>query len=214
MPSFERGVWRSSDFGPGDCRGLLADIVIPRPIAWISTANPRGGANLAPFSSFAAVCDQPPLIAVSIASRAARPKDTLANIRATGVFCVNCVTIPQVEVMRATAKDYPSDVDEFVAAGVAQERGRCIDVPFVAAAPVVLECRLFREHPLPANHSLVIGEVVAFHLPMTWSGSLHGWAVAGHVGKDSYVSADHAYGTILARARKAPAVSADQPPRT
>ena len=140
---------------------LLTTIVVPRPIAWVSTLSTSGVPNLAPFSYFSALAADPMLIGVSIGERSTGdPKDSLKNIRDTGVFCVNVVTTAQLDVMNATAASLPPEKSEFDDAQVDLAWTEVTRVPFVEACPVVLECTLNREIDLaPARSALVIGEV-------------------------------------------------------
>jgi flavin reductase (DIM6/NTAB) family NADH-FMN oxidoreductase RutF len=139
---------------------LLTSLVVPRPIAWISTRGASGHANLAPFSYFMAVSAEPPLIAVSIGARGGQPKDTLRNIRETGAFCVNVVSEAFLEPMNASAGDYAPEIDEFARAGVVAAPAELVDAPYVAECPAVLECVLYQEVELGGSpNALLIGEV-------------------------------------------------------
>jgi flavin reductase (DIM6/NTAB) family NADH-FMN oxidoreductase RutF len=160
MPIFE-----TSALGPRERYQLLTSLVVPRPIAWVSTRSAAGTANLAPFSYFAALSPTPFLVGVSIGHRGGAPKDTLRNVRETGVFCVNLASEGQLAALNETSGEYPPGVDEFVRAGVEPAPGRMVAAPYVADAPATLECRLFKEVELDgAANTLVIGEVVLVHL--------------------------------------------------
>jgi flavin reductase (DIM6/NTAB) family NADH-FMN oxidoreductase RutF len=144
---------------------LTTSLVVPRPVGWISTRSQDGGRNLAPFSYFNALSSSPMLVGASIGRRGGGVKDTLTNIRKSGVFVVNMVTERHLEAMVRTSGEWPPEVDEFVEAGVQAAEGTKVDAPYVADAAAVLECRLFREVDLGASpNALVIGEVVAVHL--------------------------------------------------
>lgn len=144
---------------------LLTSLVVPRPIAWVSTRSAAGARNLAPFSYFAAISATPFLVGVSIGSRRGEPKDTLRNIRETGVFCVNVVTEGQLAQMNATSGEYGPEVDEFERAGLAAAQAESVDAPYVADCPAVLECRVFKEVELEGSaNTLVIGEVLRVRL--------------------------------------------------
>jgi flavin reductase (DIM6/NTAB) family NADH-FMN oxidoreductase RutF len=144
---------------------LLTSLVVPRPIAWVSTQSAAGARNLAPFSYFAAISATPFLVSVSIGSRRGEPKDTLRNIRETGAFCVNVVTEAQLPQMNATSGEYGAEVDEFVRAGLEAAQAEAVDAPYVADCPAVLECRLFKEVELEGSvNTLVIGEVLRVRL--------------------------------------------------
>ena len=147
---------------------LLTSLVVPRPIAWVSTRSAEGRPNLAPFSYFAAVSATPLLVSVSIGHRGAQPKDTLRNLRDTGVFCVNLATEGQLAAMNETSGEYPPEIDEFERAGLVPAPADTVDAPYVADCPAVLECRLFKEVDLGgAPNTLVIGEVLRVRLADT-----------------------------------------------
>src|SRR5215510_5722703 len=93
---------------------LLIGCVVPRPIAWVSTVSSEGVYNLAPFSFFMAVCNDPPTIAFSSGRRAGHKKDTVHNIEHTQDFVVNLVDDALAEQMNQSSAEYPPEVDEFV----------------------------------------------------------------------------------------------------
>src|SRR3954463_16618920 len=97
---------------------LLTSLVVPRPIAWVSTRSAAGEPNLAPFSYFAALSATPFLVGVSIGHRRGIPKDTLANVRESGAFCVNLATEARLSALNETSGEYPPGVDEFALAGL------------------------------------------------------------------------------------------------
>ena len=141
---------------------LLTSLVVPRPIGWLGTRSAAGHDNLAPFSYFAALSASPMLVGVSIGHRRTGPKDSLANIRATGGFTVNVVDVDHLEAMNASSASAAPEVDEFALAGLEKAEAERIGAPYVAGAPAVLECRLEREVDLgDAPNTLVIGRVVA-----------------------------------------------------
>lgn len=143
---------------------LLTGLVVPRPIAWVSTVAADGVRNVAPHSYFMLVSHEPPHVAFS--STAVR--DTLTNIRARGEFVVNVVTADLVERMNLTATDFPPGEDEFDWAGLAGAPAARVAVPRVAQARAHLECRLAREVPV-GDATLVIGEVLHVHVdPLVW----------------------------------------------
>jgi flavin reductase (DIM6/NTAB) family NADH-FMN oxidoreductase RutF len=147
--------------GPRERYQLLTSLVVPRPIAWISTLSPEGRRNLAPFSYFSAVSATPFLISVSIGSRRGVEKDTLRNIRERGAFCVNVVGEPLLAAMNESSGEFGPEVDEFERAGIASAEAEAVDAPFVADAPAVMECTTFRIVELEGSPStLVLGEVL------------------------------------------------------
>jgi flavin reductase (DIM6/NTAB) family NADH-FMN oxidoreductase RutF len=144
---------------------LLTSLVVPRPIAWISTRSAEGVRNLAPFSYFAALSATPMLVGVSIGNRGDVEKDTLRNIREGGDFCVNVVTEPQIDAMNLTAAEWGPDVDEFARAGLTAGEAEAVQAPYVEGCPAVLECRRFQLVPLEGSpNTLVIGRVLRVRL--------------------------------------------------
>ncbi len=159
-------------YRPSDGHGLPHNpfnaIVTPRPIGWISTRGAAGQNNLAPYSFFNAVAYVPPQ--VMFASTAAKEdrgdtKDSVANIRETGVFCVNVVEYAMRDVMNASSEALPREVDEFAHAHIAQTDCSEIDCARVAAAPASLECRMTQIIQIEGAHNFVVfGEVVGVHM--------------------------------------------------
>ncbi len=144
---------------------LLTDVIVPRPIAWVSSQDKKGILNLAPFSFFNAVSGSPPMIAFSVGQRAGKPKDTLANIQATGEFVVNMVEEATAAKMNLTSGDYAPDRDEFQIAQLRPLPSHLVKPPRVAKASINMECRLVNALALPKSDStLVIGEVLLFHI--------------------------------------------------
>jgi len=143
-------------------------IVTPRPIGWISTRGSDGSENLAPYSFFNAVAYEPPQ--VMFASTSAKPdrgdtKDSVANIRDTGVFCVNVVEYAMKDVMNRTSGPWEKETDEFTLAGIDRAECETIACSRVAAAPANLECKLTQIVTLPgAANFAVFGEVTGVHL--------------------------------------------------
>ncbi len=143
-------------------------IVSPRPIAWVSTQDANGARNLAPYSFFNALADTPPQVMFSSnggKSDQAEGKDSLANIRATGVFCINIVEEAMKDAMNISSAPVEKSVDEFQRAGLEAAQCDTVDCPRVVGAPASLECRMTQIVPLLGNNSfMVIGEVTGVHL--------------------------------------------------
>ena len=143
---------------------LLTNLVVPRPIAWVTSVNPSGVVNLAPFSFFNAVGSDPMYVVVSVGNRDdGSPKDTAANIAAGGEFVVNLVTEDLLGAMNISAADFPPDVSEVIAANLEVSNSIKIKPPRLSQAQVSLECVLFKAEPLGA-YTMFIGEVVMFHI--------------------------------------------------
>ncbi len=159
-------------YRPEDGHGLPHNpfnaIITPRPIAWVSSRDRDGVDNLAPYSFFNGVAYVPPQI--MFASTGAKPdrgdtKDSLANIRDTGVFCVNIVEYAMREAMNLSSQTLPRELDEFAHAGVDRTPCEVIDCARVKGAPAALECRLTKIETLPGKTNYVVfGEVVGIHL--------------------------------------------------
>lgn len=137
-----------------DAYDLLTSIVVPRPIAWITTVGADGVGNLAPHSFFNVACQKPPMVSFSSVGR----KDTLRNILATGHFVVNLVSEGMEDLANASSAPFAADVDEAPAVGVALEPSEVVPVPRVADSAASIECRLHSSLKLGNSH-LVIGEV-------------------------------------------------------
>ena len=153
-------------FGQTAVYKLLIGCVVPRPIAWVSSVDADGVRNLAPFSYFMAITDDPPTIAFSSSFRGAGPdgkKDTLRNIEDTGEFVVNVVDDDLAAQMNVTSGEYPPEVDEFEVAALAVAPGTRVGVPRVASAPITLECRLDRLVSV-GRATLVLGRIVYVHV--------------------------------------------------
>lgn len=147
---------------------VLTGVVVPRPIAFVSSISADGCVNLAPYSFFNAVAYNPPTIVFSSTRHTRhKQKDTLANIEETGEFVVNVVVDDIAEAMNRTAAEYPAEVDEFQVAGLTAVPSQLVKAPRVAESPVNMECRLTQVVPIgsgPHEHGLVIAEVVLLHI--------------------------------------------------
>lgn len=133
---------------------LLTSVVVPRPIAWITSVGTDGVGNLAPHSFFNVACARPPVISFVSVGR----KDTLRNVLATGHFVVNLVTEDLRDVANASSAPFDPTVDEAEALGVRLEPSESVPVPRVADSPVSIECTLHSSIKLGNSH-LVLGDV-------------------------------------------------------
>ena len=157
-------------YRPEDGHGLAHDpfnaIVGPRPIGWISSRDPDGRFNLAPYSFFNAFNYTPPIIGFSSTGR----KDSVRNLEAVGVFCWNLVTASLAERMNQTSASVAPEIDEFALAGLTAVRGDVVDAPRVGESPVNFECRVTEIHRLRTKEGrtldtwVTFGEVVAVHI--------------------------------------------------
>ena len=160
MRSFE-----SLDLSAAAAYALMVGIVVPRPVAWITTVNGTGMVNAAPFSCYTFVCNRPPMLAVSVGPRGEVLKDTAANIAANQEFVVNVATEETLAAMHASSAEYPSHESEVAALGLATLPSRSVAPPRLACSPVAMECRLERRLDLGETRSgLLIAEILIFHV--------------------------------------------------
>lgn len=151
--------------GPRERYKLLIGTVVPRPIAWVTTVDAQGRVNAAPFSFFNVLSADPPILAVGIENHDDMAmKDTAANIRLTEQFTVNITDMKTVEAMNATAVAFPSGVDEIEAAGLTARPGVSVISPWIAEAPVALECKRYMTLAVGRSREIVLGEVLHLHL--------------------------------------------------
>jgi flavin reductase (DIM6/NTAB) family NADH-FMN oxidoreductase RutF len=149
---------------PADNYKILTNVIVPRPIAWVTSQSQSGAVNLAPFSFFNAVGSEPLYLVVSVGLRDdGTPKDTARNIETRGEFVVNLVTEDLLGAMNISAADFPPDASELIAADLHSSACVHVATPRLTEAAVSLECRVFQAVPLGTN-TLFIGEVVMFHV--------------------------------------------------
>lgn len=142
-------------------------IVAPRPIGWISTLDENGNANLAPYSFFNGVQDDPPMVMFSTLGRkigSGEEKDSLQNIRTNGEFCVSIVSSELKDAMNISSGNHAHGDDEYIHAGLTKGTPSVIKAPYVAEAPISMECKFFKEIELPGHAFMIIGEVVGIHI--------------------------------------------------
>ena len=161
-------------YEPRNGHGLPRDpfkaLVAPRPIGWFTTLNAAGQVNLAPYSYFNAMGDDPPVIMFSGGGRLdANHKDSVANAETSGEFVHNMVTWDLREEMNTTSDEVPHGVDEAELAALHLVPSRLVKPPRVKASPVSLECRYLQTIEIPQNgpqgpNKVVLGEVVGVHI--------------------------------------------------
>jgi flavin reductase (DIM6/NTAB) family NADH-FMN oxidoreductase RutF len=152
---------------------LMISVIVPRPIAFVSTISPDGILNLAPFSFFTGVCANPPAVcfAPTIRGRDGARKDTLSNIEATREFVVNVVSEEFGPQMNICSTEFPPEVDEFRFSGLTPVASDLVRPPRVKESHVNMECRLLEIVTVsakPLGGSLVLGEVLRFHIEDGW----------------------------------------------
>lgn len=144
---------------------LIAGLVVPRPIAFVTTLGTNGKHNAAPYSFFNAFSEDPPLIVLGVgANIRGEDKDTGVNIREGGEFVVNLVDEPLAEAMNICAFDFPPDVNEIDVAGLEVLPSELIAPARLALAPVSMECVHYQTLHPGQNRYLVIGEIKMIHV--------------------------------------------------
>jgi len=128
----------------------LKSVVVPRPIAWVSTVSADGVPNLAPHSFFTVASQRPPVVQFTSIGR----KDSVANATGTGEFTVSLAGRSMFDLINATGTDYPPEVDEFAELGIEPEPSETVAPPRVAGSPVAIECRT--ERTVDFEHSVVV----------------------------------------------------------
>lgn len=148
-----------------DSYKLLASVIAPRPIAFVSTVNKNGVPNAAPYCFFMGVTPSPPTIAFSVIRRGDQKKDTIRNIETTRDFVINIVDEGLAQAMNMASGSYPPDMSEFDVTGLTPVPSEIVTAPRISESPIHLECKLRTIVDLgdvPA--SLVIGEIVCYHV--------------------------------------------------
>lgn len=149
---------------PTDRYKILTAVVVPRPIAWVTTVSTAGVINVAPFSFFNAMGSQPAIVALGISSRGKGvPKDSFKNIQDTREFVVNLVTYAARDAMNHSAADFSSEVSELTAVGLETRPSVVVKPPRLVLSPVHLECKLATIVEVGRNH-VTIGEIVHAHV--------------------------------------------------
>lgn len=147
---------------------LLTGLVIPRPIGWISSVDENGINNLAPFSFFNVVGEDPPHVMFSTVRTGNKNKDTLNNVLATKEFAVNLVTEDLVEQMNLTSQNAASDIDEFHLANLSPIPCETIKPMRVQEAKAHFECEMVHHYFLEDHKNggacIVIGKIKMMHV--------------------------------------------------
>ena len=145
-------------------------LVFPRPIGWISSISKNGIANLAPYSYFNAVADEPPqvMFCSNGSSTHGKYKDSLSNILTTKEFVVNFATSTSRNQMNISSREFKPDEDEFILSNLKKKKSRLVKPPSVKDSPVNLECKLVKTIKLKSNSkkisTMIIGEVIGIFI--------------------------------------------------
>lgn len=174
-----------NELAPENIYKLLAGLVIPRPIAWISTQGENGIANCAPFSFFNLVSAHPPMCVIGINARSTgESKDTIVNIRRTGEFVLNLVDEGNARRMRITGEEFPADVSEFDRAALTPAPSVRVTQPRILESAASFECVVERILRINDRQDIVIADIVHLH------------ARDGIINKETYRVSDHGYTPI------------------
>jgi len=158
-----------------DHHGLKHDpfkaMVAPRPIAWVSTLSANGVLNLAPFSFFNAMSDNPPTVVIGFSGGHIEggPKDTLDNITETGEYVCNVVTYELRDAMNITSQTASRSQNEFELANLTPIPSTLVTPPRLKESPVNMECKLLQVIDLPcdkegSSNTMLLGQVVGIHI--------------------------------------------------
>lgn len=143
---------------------LLTGIVVPRPVAWVTTQSAAGIVNLAPFSAFTFVSPKPPMLAISVGHKAGIYKDTARNILASEEFVIHIADRTLIEPVHLSSIEHPPEISEVERLGLAVAPCARVRVPRLRDVPIGMECRL--RHCLEFGDTrsrLLVGEVLMFH---------------------------------------------------
>jgi len=144
---------------------LLTGMVVPRPIAWITTRSESGVVNLAPFSFYTIVSNKPPMVGVNIGHKGSVRKDTAVNIQASREFVVNIASEDLLSPLHESAVEHEAEVSEVELLGLDTLPSDSVSVPRLAAAPISLECRLHSVTPFgETGAEFYVGEITVMHV--------------------------------------------------
>ncbi|MET0908934.1 MAG: flavin reductase family protein [Ilumatobacteraceae bacterium] len=152
---------RPDELAVRDVYRLLTGVIVPRPVAWITTLSSSGAVNLAPFSAFTLVSPTPPMVGFTVGPL----KDTCRHVEARGEFVVNIPSYADLDDVHDSSVEHPPDVSEIDELGLTTVASSLVATPRVAATAVQLECevRAIHHHGTYATR-FVVGEIVAFHV--------------------------------------------------
>lgn len=185
---------RDASLSKSDLHEVFTSVVVPRPIAWVSTVGKNKVFNLAPFSCFATIGLKPALVCLHITwRRDGQKKDTLRNIEFAKDFVIGVVTEELAKPMNQSCFEYPPDVSEFKEVGMTPVKSDIVKAPLIAESPVNMECKLVQIMEFgecPNGGHVIIGEVVLVHIKDEfWAGDRVDMAklkAIGRLGGDLY----------------------------
>jgi flavin reductase (DIM6/NTAB) family NADH-FMN oxidoreductase RutF len=144
---------------------LITGVVVPRPIAWVTSLSGSGVLNLAPFSAFTFVSPKPPMLAISVGRKGGTYKDTAQNILNNEEYVVHIADSSLMTAVHESSTEHPPDVSEVEELRLSTLPGERIKVPRLVAAPIAMECRFRQCLEFGETRSrLIVGEVLVFHI--------------------------------------------------
>jgi flavin reductase (DIM6/NTAB) family NADH-FMN oxidoreductase RutF len=152
--SFDRRTVFRADDPDLNFYKLMTAVVVPRPIAWVTTLSAEGVVNLAPHSFYTVACARPPIVQFTSVGK----KDTLRNVRATGEFVVNLAHGPLIEAVNNSSASFDPSASEAAELGITMEPSEVVRPPRVRDSPASIECTLHSTHEL-GNSTVVLGDV-------------------------------------------------------
>ena len=154
-----------TDLGAEQAYRLITGIVVPRPIAWVTTLSGTGVVNLAPFSAFTFVSPKPPMLAISVGRKAGVYKDTAHNILLNEEYVVHIADSTLMTMVHESSTEHPPDISEVEELKLETLPSERIAVPRLKAPPIAMECRFRQCLEFGDTRSrLIVGEVLVFHL--------------------------------------------------
>jgi flavin reductase (DIM6/NTAB) family NADH-FMN oxidoreductase RutF len=144
---------------------LITGVVVPRPIAWVTSLSGSGVVNLAPFSAFTFVSPKPPMLAISVGRKGGTYKDTAQNILNNEEYVVHIADSSLMTAVHESSTEHPPDVSEVEELRLSTLPGERVKVPRLVAAPIAMECRFRQCLEFGETRSrLIVGEVLVFHI--------------------------------------------------
>ena len=178
---------------------MMASLIVPRPIALVTTLGPGGVVNAAPFSMFNMMGEEPPIVMISVNRlQDGVLKDTAANIVRTGEFVVHLADEDTAEQMHRCGERHPPHVSELEVVGFTARPSCFVQPPCIAEAPVAFECTLW-ETLETASRQIFIGQVRWMHArdglvdTATWRVRLQHYFPVGRFGASFYVKTRERY---------------------
>lgn len=156
----------SSSIDAAQAYKLLSGIVVPRPIAWVTTRTSRTVVNLAPFSCFTFVSNDPPMVGFNVGVKATGLKDTAANIAANREYVINIADDTMIAKVHRSSAEFPPDKSEVENLGLATVPSDHIDCARLRDVPISMECRFDSATWFGRGntHQFIVGEIICFHI--------------------------------------------------